>query len=139
MSHCCYDLNEKEHACKELSFIVLALKSVLTSPFYFQSWTGQDYTYPCRAPDQSGFRLVGMYTSCTVADVGAVIIRVFSTHYSHLRIVCATIAFGLGIDYPDLRLVMHVGIPSDIESYVQESGRSRRDGNRFALLLKTKV
>ena len=97
------------------------------------------FTEPQDAPNLPQFRLIDMYHSCTDPVVKDSISMLF-TKKSCLRVVIATIAFGMGIDCPDVRQVVHVGPPDDVELYIQETGHTvmadGEDAVSVLLLLK---
>ena len=85
------------------------------------------FTEPPNSPDLHIFRLIDMYHSAATVDMRSKIVKSFCTAGGKLRMVICTTAFGLGIDCPDVRRVVHWGPPNDLDSYVQESGRGGRD------------
>ncbi|MDA9973322.1 DNA helicase RecQ [Alphaproteobacteria bacterium] len=74
---------------------------------------------------EKGFN-ASAYHAGLEASVRKNVQNIFMTAQSH--IVVATIAFGMGIDKPDIRFVLHLNLPGSMEAYYQEIGRAGRDG-----------
>ena len=104
---------------------------VTTIYYYFKQKLGVGLTDPPGAPDIMEFRLVDMYTHCTHKSVNDYIKKNFKEE-SPLRVV---IAFGMGIDCPNIRQIIHWGVPSDMETFIQETGRAGWDGELSCSLM----
>ena len=76
-----------------------------------------------------------MFTSCVDEEVESQIITSFTSDQYPLRLVVATVAFGMGLDCPDVRQVIHLGAPDETESYIQETGLGGKDEKPSLALL----
>ncbi len=94
----------------------------------FKVMLGSGFTEPPGSHDIPQLRLVDMFVSGTHPAVREEITRCITSVASPLRILIATIAFGMGVNPPNVHYVLHYGPPNDVETYVQEIGRGGRDG-----------
>ena len=88
--------------------------------FIFKSYLGSNFLISQTVRDHTKYRLVDMYTSCNKSNVKKEILDAFTSPESPLRVVIATTAFGLGINCPNVRRIIHLGPTKDIENYVQQ-------------------
>ena len=117
--------------------IIFCRKLIDCSKVYLQirHTLGENFTDPPSSPDTHDFHMVSMYHSAATEKAKGNILRTFCTDTSKLRILIATTAFGLGVDCPDIRRVIHWGPPNDLDAYVQETGRGGRDGKPCKAIL----
>ena len=86
---------------------------------------GKEFTEPVGAPNVTPFLLVDTYTSPMHKAGKDTIVSSFCMVDSQLCVVICTAAFGLGVNSPDVRQVIHWGPPSDIEEYMQQGHACR--------------
>lgn len=91
---------------------------------------GDSCYYPSGAPHVSDNRLIAMYHANTPSHNKDVIFHSMQKPDGVVRIVFATVALGMGINFAALNTTMHYGAPSTIEDYFQESGRVERSGEQ---------
>ena len=96
---------------------------------------GPTFTEHPGCPNVTGYRIIDMFTRVLTEQKKDEVLQSFSVIDGVLRLVIATTAFGMGIDCPDIRRIVHWGIPSTMEEYVQETGRCGRDGNPSTAIL----
>jgi superfamily II DNA helicase RecQ len=129
-------LSDKVKAgCSKTLVFVRQLTDCSNLYLHLRKQLGCDFTNPPGYPDVFRFRQIEMFNSICTTDKKEQILSGFMREDSTLRIIICTTSFGLGIDCPDIGTVMHWGVPSTVEEYVQETGRAGRDGSQSVAIL----
>ena len=84
-----------------------------------------------------GNQLFAMYHAKVDEEDKVQILESMTRPHGNCRVLFCTIAFGMGVDIPDIRTVIHFGPSSDVDDYFQESGRGGRDGGKCLAILYT--
>ncbi len=100
-----------------------------------QQELGELFTSPPGYPNIEEFRKVEMFTRVLTIEKRKQVLATFRDPTTPLKLILCTTAFGMGVDIPDIRRVVHWGLPSTIEEYAQESGRVGRDGKASLAIL----
>ncbi len=88
---------------------------------------GKEMSHPVEIPQLAEYRMVDLFTACMHPTVKNTILTQFQDSTSCLHVVIATVSFGMGLDCPNVRRIIHWGVPSDIEACLQETSRAGRD------------
>ncbi|XP_066302188.1 uncharacterized protein [Branchiostoma lanceolatum] len=124
------ELKSKGQSCRKYIIYCRSIKAC-SSQLYdtFMTSLGDDgYHLECTQTKSYKNRRVAMFHRGTADTNKNFLLDEFRKTDSVVRVVIATVAFGMGIDFPDVYAVIHWGAPRNVECFYQESGRAGRDG-----------
>ena len=111
-----------------LTIIYLKLRFCGFAYRLFEYHMGVEQYHPVGADAIPGNRLFAQYHSPQTEQMKKEILGQLLSCQSHVRILFATVAIGMGVNIPNIRHIIHIGVPGSVQQYFQEVGRCGRDG-----------
>ncbi|CAB4009302.1 Hypothetical predicted protein [Paramuricea clavata] len=123
----CKELLEKK-INMPLTLVYGTLNICAESFLFFANMLGKKQYFPLGAPPKSENRLFSQYHAEYPQHEKERLINGLINNMCKARVLFVTVAFGIGVDLPSIRQVIHIGVPRTMEEYFQEVGRAGRDG-----------
>jgi hypothetical protein len=123
----CLELLEK-NINMPLTLVYGTLNTCAESFLFFANRLGNNQYFPIGAPSKSENRLFHQYHAEYPEHEKDRLIRELINNTCKARVLFVTVAFGIGVDLPSIRQIIHIGVPRTMEEYFQEVGRAGRDG-----------
>ena len=128
-------LRVKRHQLDRCIIYCRSVRSCAQIYKFFHQILGVVSYYPIGCDPIPENRLFGMFHHSSTKEIKEVILSSLVNPDGICRVVIATVALGMGFSSPNIRYVVHFGIPNSIEAYCQESGRAGRDNNHAHAVL----
>ncbi|XP_068723416.1 uncharacterized protein [Montipora capricornis] len=119
---------KKERTKFPFTVVFGTLETISSCYSFFSQAMGKEQYEPIGAPSKAENRLFTQFHAQYPIQEKERIIDSLTLGKSKLRVVFATVAFGVGLDLKDIRQIIHIGLPCTMEEYFQEAGRAGRDG-----------
>lgn len=128
-------LRSEKNAMEKTIIYCKSIKDCGRLFMFFKSQLGEHGYYPENSPMTSANLLFGMYHHSTLDKQQSRILNSFHAAEGTVRLVFATNALGMGVNFSNVRAIIHYGPPREIEDFVQQIGRAGRDGKPSKALL----
>ena len=112
-----------------LTIVYIPLKFCGFAYKLFEYVLGTEQYFPLGSDKIPENRLFAQFHAPQTSQMKDDILKQLCSGRSIVRVIFATVALGMGVDIPNIRHIVHIGPPTTVKAYMQETGRAGRDGN----------